>query len=47
MKLRTIDIPSPGVGLTCEMTFGILKFDVTEDTGPTGDGPGILFLHEK
>lgn len=24
------------------MTFGILKFDVTDETGPTADGPGIV-----
>ena len=47
MTSRTINLPSPGVGLTCEMTFGILKFDVTEDTGPTGEGPGIVVLNEK
>ena len=38
-------LPSPGVIAPWDRTFGILKFDVTEETGPTGDNPGIEVLN--
>ena len=38
-------LPSPGVMAPCDRTFAILKFDVTEETGPTGDNPGIEVLN--
>jgi hypothetical protein len=46
-SLHNNTLPSPEVGPTWDMTFGRLKFDVTDATGPIGDGPGIEVLNTK